>query len=250
MRKKNGLLAFVSGFLLLTAIMASSIMPIAAQRTVGVSVGDWAQYDVTFSGNLTWPSPVELPDWVKNTVQEISDTNITFEALLHYTNGSEETEIYVLDVDTGQGNGTGLFIAANLNAGDPIYTSPNPWDTFYGMTINETVSRTYLGGSVTVNHWNQTTKQTIPEVMNQTMSNNYYWYRATGMMAGVSYYQLLQQAGNTTWYEMEIVITGIIPEFPPALILPLLMIATLATVWFGKAIRSTKKSIKKPSPCA
>jgi hypothetical protein len=52
------------------------------------------------------------------------------------------------------------------------------------------------------------------------------------------------------WMELKILIIDAIPEFPPALILPLFMIATLAAVFLGKAIWSTKKLTRKPTPYA
>lgn len=152
----------------------------------------------------------------------------------------------VLDVDTGQGNGTGFFIAANLNAGDLIYNSTDPYTLLVGATINETIFRTYAIGNVEVNHYNVTT---VPVGMNQTIFMNYYWYKSTGMMTELHVYALFEQDGNMTWFEMEMVMIDIIPEFPPALIPLLFMIATLTAVWLGKTMWSTKKSINKPSPC-
>jgi len=250
MNKKFVLLTFASVFLLSTVIGAQLIVAVAAQpRIPGVNPGDWGTYGVTVSGNATMPG-MENITWAEITVQEISGTNITFETRMRYANATEETETSVVDVDTGQGNGTGVFIAANLNAGDLIYNSTEPYGMFYDMTINETIFRAYAIGNVEVNHCNVTMSYSIPEGMNQTSSMNYYWYKSTGMVTELSIYYLLEQDGNMTWWDMELVITDVIPEFPQALILPLFMIVTLAAVWLGKAIWSTKKSIKKPPPCA
>jgi len=256
MNKKIVLLALASVFMLSAVIGTQLIVAAAAQpREPGVSEGDWALYDVTPSGNATMPPEMNIT-LVKITVQEISDTNITSEFRVHYANGTEETETYVLDVDTGQGNGTGFFIAKNLYEDDLIYTSPPPSGgpfgiSFEGATINETIFRTYLGESVEVNHLNMTTSYTYPGYYTVTMSISYYWYRATGMLAEISIYELIQPVeGPTSWIKMEIVIIDIIPEFPPALILPLFMIATLAAVLLGKTIWSTKKLTRKPSPYA
>jgi len=252
MNKKFVSLAFASVFLL-SAVIGSQLMVAVAAQEPGVSEGDWAEYDVTLSGNATMPPELNIT-WVKITVQEISATNITSEFLVHYSNGTEEAEIYLVDVDTGQGNGTGFFIAKDLSEGDLIYTDPPTGEgpfgiSFEGATINETISREYLGGDVEVNHLNITTVNISPGG-NVTLSISYYWYRATGMLAELSIYELMQPVeGPIMWIKMEIVISDIIPEFPPALILPLFMIATLAAVWLGKTIWS-KKSIKKPSPCA
>ena len=254
MNKKIVLLGFASVFLLLAVIGSQLIATVAALRTVGVSEGDWTEYDFIYSGNETMPPPSEIMEWAKITVLEISGTNITFEEITRYVDHHNETKTYVVDVDTGQGNGTGIFIAKNLNQSDLIYTSPPPSGlfgiSFQGATINETISREYLGETVEVNHLNLTMSKTVPG-WTQTNFTNLYWYRATGLPAEFSLYMLAQpDVGDAMWLKMEAVIIDIIPEFPLALIVPLFMIATLTAVWLGKTIWSTKKSIKKPSPCA
>jgi len=175
------------------------------QRTVGVNICDWAQYTGFHSGNETLP-PQLPPDleWMKLTVDEISGTNIAFEQIYHYTNGTEVGGINSADVETGQGNGTGMFIAKNLNESDLIYTSPPPSGpfglNFGGLKINETISRQYLGNAFEVNHLNVTGSESSPEG-NATISLNFYWYRATGIIAEMSAYGLFQRDGNTTWFE-------------------------------------------------
>jgi hypothetical protein len=259
MNKKIVLLTLASVYLLSTVIGAQLIVSVAAQEP-GVNVGDWALYDVKLSGNTTmlFDACINVT-WIKITVQEISVTNITFESLTHYSNGTKETKIYyVVNVGTGQGNGTSYFIAKDLYEGELIYTSPLPWVgpygiSFEGATINKTFSSMYLNASVEVNHLNITKITIYPGVGNITNIWNYYWYKATGKLAELSYCRLAQAVeGPAIWEKVDLMITdvGVIPEFPPALILPLFMIATLAAVWLGKAIWSTKKLTRKPSLCA
>lgn len=205
------------------------------QRIVGVNVGDWGEYTIFCSGNATFPP--QLPfglEWMKLTVQEIFGTNITYEHINHYANGTEEDGINSVDVDTGQGNGIGFFIAANLTAGELIYTSPPPSGpfglNFGGATINETVSKLYAGETVKTNHLNITRSESYPE-LNMTTSQNFYWYKATGMVAEMSVSVLYQWAGgNITWLEWRVAITAVIPEFPQFLIMPLFMLTTLLIV--------------------
>ena len=234
-----------AAFLLSTVVVAQLIVAVAAQpRTLGVSPGDWVSYSMTVYGNATLPTGMENVTWAKITVQEISGMNITCETIAHYPNGTEETETMFVDVNTG-GGGPGFFIAANLNAGDLIYNSTDPYSMFNGMTINETIVRTYAIGNVEVNHWNLTISYSAPG-MNQTSSFNWYWYKSTGVLTEAHMYNLIEQNGNITWVEVEIMMLDIIPEFPPALIPLLFMIATLTAVWLRKTIWSTKKSINKP----
>lgn len=253
MNKKIVLSAFASLFLLSAVIGSQLIVSVAAQ-SVGVSVDDWAEYDVTYSGNATMPPPNQKEEWGKITVLGISGTNITYQQITRYADNHNETETYWLDVATGQANFTyapGIFIAANLDPDDLIYTSPPPESGFVGATITETISRTYpVIGTVEVNHLNRTFSWSeLGRMITQTM--NFYWHRTTGMAVEVSIYTLEQpDVGPSTWMKIEYKTIDIIPEFPPALILPLFMIATLAAVWLGKTIWSTKKLIKKTSPCA
>jgi hypothetical protein len=230
----------------------------AVVREPGVNEGDWADYVCTWDGTEGMlPPSDERMESINATILEVSDTNITFEAIVRYADDHEETEINVVDVDTGQGNATGILIAKNLNASDLIYTDPKQYGpfelSFVGLTINETIFREYLGGDVEVNHLNVTTIETDPETGDMYVESwNFYWYRATGMLAEMSYYYLVQpMAGpGMQWMELKILIIDAIPEFPPALILPLFMIATLAAVFLGKAIWSTKKLTRKPTPYA
>jgi len=184
------------------------------QRPVGVNVCDWAEYTVFYSGNATFPPQLPLDvEWMKLTVEDISGTNIMFEQRWHATNGTEVSGINSVDVDTGQGHGTGMFIAKNLNESDLIYTAPppsGPFGLYFGdLTINETISRLYVGEAVEVNHLNGTESTSIPGG-NQTVSLNFYWYRATGIIAEMSAYAVYHwDSGNTTWLEWGIVVSAI-----------------------------------------
>lgn len=204
------------------------------QRTVGVNVGDWGVYTVFHSGNETFPPQLPLDlEWINLTVQEISGTNITFEQIHHYADGTEVSGINSVDVDTGQGHGTGMFIAKNLNESDLIYTSPPPSGpfglNFGGITINETIPQLYIGETAKANHLNITEKQSSPEG-NRTVSLNFYWYKETGMLAEMSVSTISVGVGNMTWLEYKAVITAVIPEFPSFFIPQLFMTAMLLAV--------------------
>lgn len=246
---------FVSAFMfLLLAVIGSQLMVTVAVPTgqPGVSPGEWYYYTVTYCGNGTMPSPNEKLVWLNTTILEVTGTNVTFESRAHFADDHESAGIGIVDVDTGQGNGTGTIIAKNLYQGDLIYESPplsgSLGVNFQGLTINGTIFHTYLGTSVEVN--NLTITRTPWPMTNQTLS--FYWNRTTGMQNEVSLYQVTQEVYVKTWIYMDIVITdvGLVPEFPPVLILPLLIIATIAAVFLGKTTWSTKKLLRKPSPYA
>ena len=237
-------------FLLLAVFGIQFIAVVKAEpdRTVGVNVGDWATYSVSTPGNSTYmPSEFWNISWVKITVLTITGTNITFETRIGYTNGTEEIGPNgIVDVDTGQGNATGDFIASNLNPGDLIYTSPPEMTWFEGATINETVFRTYLGYPMQTNHLSIAQNYSYLG-MNMTWSYNLYWLRASGMLVEMSMEMWYRNQTTTEWWSAFFVITGIIPEFPHALILPLFVILTATIVLILKIVPPTRRPIRKQS---
>lgn len=202
-----------------------------AQREVGVKSGDWADYVVTYEGNST----DEIGGFFVNmtamtvTVIDVVGTNVTLEGYTYYENGSDTTEIGWIDVETGEtgGNftGPGVLIAANLNQGDRVYTTSQ--DPFGEGTINETVTRNYLGSPALVNRFVRNI--TIPPnpFFNLTFNMDWYWFRATGIPAEMTYYYMQELPGTMTWFDIRIVVITVVPEFPPALVMPIFMVATL-----------------------
>ena len=163
-----------------TCIVFTNIVPALAQdRVVGANVGFWIQYGIS----VTWESNdpnATTPQYILDAqqtefhylvVQRTSGTNITFDIIVHFRNGTEKFDTYSIDVDTGKGTGYLYFISANLSAGDMIYT----WPPGQG-NIDETITRTYLGEAVEVNHANGTTSN------GYFMYFDIYWNRETGVL--------------------------------------------------------------------
>ncbi len=269
MKKKNCLLAFASWFSLLAAVTASSIIPIAAQRTVGVNEGDWFEYgNVEFNWTSNDPNARFPPEWegfeeingtewMRNTVQGISGTNITGQTIVHYTNGTEITEGYEIDVDTGRGNGTILFIAANLGEGDLVYTDPTAF--IEGATINETISRAYLGETVEVNHLNITMEVEWTGVFHFIWRMNFYWFKSSGALCEFQLYyynwtsgaitppeEMPQSVSSVQQYyesslEVSIVIIGMVPEFSTWASLTLILaVLTFVAVIYKRKVYGKK----------
>lgn len=139
--------------------LAFNIQTVGAEpveRKVGVNVGDWARYGdiaVSFVSNdpstPVWIQPYAFDiEWLTAIVQTIIGTEITFQAVIYYKNGTEQTQTLSIDVDTGYGVGVFYFISADLDAGERIYGAP------HHPIINETVSRLYAGVAREVNHVN------------------------------------------------------------------------------------------------
>jgi len=216
---------------LIMVLKANGAVPL---RTVGVNVGDWAHYVFIYQGNST---AMDIGMDVNMTlgtitVLSVSGTNVTLQMHGYYANGSDTIEAHWIDVDTGEndGNATGMLIAADLMQGDLVYTTQV--QPFMDGTINETINRNYLGSSVEVNHF--VTNMTTPpnEFYNVTFQMDWYWFKATGIPAEmtVNYADENSLTGNKAWISWSMTIDDIVPEFPAALVAPVFMIATLATV--------------------
>lgn len=197
-----------------------------AERVVGVSPGDWTEYAITYSGNATLP-PLEIRGlWMKVIVVEVSETNITFEATIRFADSAEYNQTVILDVETGWDNASmgppWYFIGADLNQGDPIFTSGNV------VTINKTIFKQYLGGELEVNVYNISTY--IPETSVLLYSEVYYWNKATGALVEIVTYNL-ESVVAKTWLQMEVKMSAVIPEFPSLILLPLFVtVATLVVL--------------------
>ena len=152
----------------------------STDRKVGVNVGYWIQYGIS----VTWESDdpdATTPQYVldsqqlvffSNVVQSVSGTNITFDRIMYFQNGTEKSDTYWIDVDTGRGSSYLFFISANLSAGDIIYTGIGDVGE-----INETITRTYLGELVEINHHNSTVSGA-----SYFIYADIYWNRATGVL--------------------------------------------------------------------
>jgi len=187
MSEKKALMSPVSLLLAVTLglTLATSVVEGSLERTVGVKEGDWVKY-----GNFlaTWasndPSAQEPPadliehnntEWVKNTVNTVSETKITFQTVTHYKNNTETTSSSYVDIKTGAGNDTFMFVSANLNPRESIYGSTEYTD----LWINETIQLIYMNTLRETNHL-VTTSQYMPDVLFKV---EYCWDKATGVLA-------------------------------------------------------------------
>ena len=145
------------------------------EREVGVRVGDWAKYVVETVGQHV-PPELKNVDWIRNIVQDVSDTTLLVEQLWHYKNGTEKTVTGYGNVVTSDSEMCVYFISKGLNLGDTVYaTYPN--ENLPGLTkINETISRECLSVNRETNHVNITYRGT---------SYDAYWDRATGIVVEV-----------------------------------------------------------------
>lgn len=157
---------------------------------VGVEVGDWVKYGnfhAAWSSND--PSAQETPldlaehnntEWVTNTVQSISGTNITFQTVTRFKNGTETISVSHVDVYNGEGNGTLSFISANLDSLEIIYQS----EEYVSMWINETVQLVYSNALRDTNYLEASASQYWPGEVGQNLvwKIEYFWDKMTGVL--------------------------------------------------------------------
>lgn len=154
---------------------------------VVVKVGDWVEYGnilVTWDSTHMTPNPelIELNNtlWFKNEVLNIiEDTLMIFNQTTQFKNETQKSTVFQLNVYTGKGNDTLMFVPSELNAYDLLYpgsTSP--------VWINETITHTYAGATREVNHLNitktQYTEDDPPNIFH--FSTNHYWDKETGVL--------------------------------------------------------------------
>ena len=191
-----------------------------AARKAGVNAGYWIKYGLSATWESSDPdttTPQYILDsqqlaYFSNVVQSVSGTNVTFNSIKHFQNGTEKSETRWIDADsghagTGSASGYLSFIAANLSAGDLIYTGLGA-----GVgQINETITRVYLGQPVEINHVNGTTSSSAYFLYVDT-----YWNRATGALYEVyENHTGYTTKGETTYATIEtthIYVVGGVPD--------------------------------------
>jgi hypothetical protein len=170
----------------LVITLFSGVDSASAEENVGVTVGQTREYTYGFSGTHRYDNGSLISSMAFNvayietiTIQEISGTNITVQCVRRQLDGTEETNHWWVDVNTGNGTAGGVVISPNLNEGEMVY--PN-WaggsqDSEGADIINETILLKYGDTSIPVNHVSLT--YTIDE---QPTYWDYYWEKETGLL--------------------------------------------------------------------
>jgi chitodextrinase len=142
----------------------------------GVKPNNAAVYTGTGSWNLPSPPPPIFSQFINLNFTSISVTkivgaNVTASQTFSYANGTTRQGVIQGGIDTDSGNITFWFIAANLTAGDPIYTTPN------APVINRTITETFAGSPRTINVFNST--QVSPSSSSTVMA---WWDEQSGIL--------------------------------------------------------------------
>jgi len=215
------------GLIIVFAVVLFGVKNVnATQWTVGVKVGDWAEYSIVWPVNATTTYTGTMKIEVTNVESTTIYYNLSYNPPLPpeypttFSSGS-------IDVSTGVSTGfsLGFFIAANLNAGDQFAPAQT------ALTINETVSREYSGQNVEVNHLN------VSDSSGTTI--NFYWVKATGMLAEYNIHEVFN--GEVSDSTARLTSASVIPEFPT----PLLLLTFVAATLSAAIVLRRKKHITK-----
>jgi len=243
---KKIILLTVFSVLLLSVMIVPSL---SQEWTVGVNVGDWFTYEGTL---VLWEADAGVPfppneyalileeynvtDWYTYTVTDIVGSNVTFDVLTHWSNGTETTSILV---DNMTSSFTMMVIGANLEPGthlrdeidwEPIIDFPMIWPP---RTLNETIMVELEAGTREMNvlDW------THPPTFGYTRQI-YHWDKENGIQA---YYQVESTAtdfasgGEYTYIaKFQLVDSSInvlvIPEYHSGTIMLLVFIAITVSI--------------------
>jgi hypothetical protein len=223
-------------------LSAMAVPSLSQDVTVGVSVGDWFMYE----GDLVlWEADDGVPfpphqmysflqtwnesDWQKRTVTNVSGTTVTYEIVTHYKNGTEVTQT----VDEGVTSAfTYYAIGANLGPGDQARAS------IFGdpMILNETIDREYGDITRETNYceWSSFYSNPLPTLYDVYTHDDFYWDKATGILAEWVYNGSLSMAeGNATYSVIQKLIDAnvwVIPEFPTGTVMLLVFVAVTVCV--------------------
>ncbi|HEY33033.1 MAG TPA: hypothetical protein G4O10_08010 [Dehalococcoidia bacterium] len=158
--------------------------------SIGVEVGDWANYSITsFSYESNVPGleepPVELAvlasiEWFIGEVMEVSGNSVTMQAGTYYDDGTNQFETITGNPVAGTGNLSDSLAPENLSLGDQFYI----WLEEWGLpgpqlaTVSETTSRAYAGETRQANH----VILNLPHPDRGDFSFDYYYDKETGIV--------------------------------------------------------------------
>jgi hypothetical protein len=238
-----GLILCIASIALIGTVQAQTVV-------AGVTAGSVYDYHV-FSNWSTADSYSSIPEdlisynhtaHVEVRISDVNTTNIATFAAYYFNNGSDPVASRG-NVNFLTGSSYGDFVAiigANLNAGDTIHPSGTD-----GLTVKDTVTRTYESGSRVTNHVQQTATNATTGI---TATRDLYFDKATGMLV-----EEIDRSDTTDPVSTSVVtwkidsVTGVegwvIPEFPTLIAVPIFLIAAAFA-----AVAYKKKFLKVSAP--
>jgi hypothetical protein len=144
----------------LLTIVLLGVGSVLADTSVGVKKGDWAEYNVEYTGT---PPEGHNVIWARIEIGDIQGKIVNANITVEFSNGTQATMAETWNLQTGQ-LGDDFIIPTDLNKGDTFLDK-----TAGSITISSVEEKTYAGATRTIAH--ATTSVT-----------SYYWDRATGLL--------------------------------------------------------------------
>jgi hypothetical protein len=215
----------ITTLLLCLLAIASTQTAFAQTATVGVNAGNTFNYSYTLTWESTDPAATmpagyaKLQDtqFVQLSIVSVEGTLINVDFTRHYKDGTEDKQNGNIDVNTQilEIPYSVLIIRAGANPGEKIYPLGGH------AALNETSTRTYPIGQIeTIRYISLGTDES------SSQKTEIFYNRANGV--GVEYNLETQQTSGsyvTTTKETLMITSWVIPEFPSAVALMLLLIA-------------------------
>lgn len=187
------------------SLLAVSSFP--AEATVGVKSGDWAKYSFSWSWQSTFEGLPESSDlksieWVRFEVESVFENDVTANVTNHFENGTETSSILSGNILTQTGNLAMMFIQAELEQGDSIRVATSGTGSTATFTIDETVSRDYVGVTREVNYLNVSFSSA-----GNVIHIFGYWDKATGVVCEIEETVFYHYGQEKTTYTMSLTLT-------------------------------------------
>ena len=99
---------------LISILISFLIVPVCAQVNVGLSEGDWMEYDVSYTGS----PPDYYPESSRFEVQSIQGTTFTVSIKNDLLNGTQSTKDYTFNLENGAPDL--IIVPSNLDVGDEV----------------------------------------------------------------------------------------------------------------------------------
>ncbi len=222
------------GSLLVIAMLLLSSSLVQAQEgtptgTIGVEVGDWANYrSSAFSYESNIPGYEEMPvelkviatmEWFIGEVIEVSGNNVTMQWATYYEDGTEQLETQTGDPVAGVGNLSDALAPGGLSPGDQFTLWLEEWG-YPGpreVTVSETISRTYAGEEREINH----VTLSLPHPEGGTYNFDNYYDKETGIICEAKIRYSLEAPNNLYMrYSWSVVITETNLWGAPSVVIP------------------------------
>lgn len=175
--------------LCLLIMCVSSYLVMSQQVLAGVSPGDSFTYEFSASWISSDPNitpPAELyslneTNLIRVAVKEVGGPVVVMNITRYLKNGTSVTTQTFVNILSGDGDGFGLFIAPNLNAGSVAYP--------YALMNESTTANAIPLKELTVKNYPFGEREVLHAIVNQTGSSEYvrishdiYFDRKTGVM--------------------------------------------------------------------